>query len=687
MARPVFGRWDRPEEGGPRLAHLDRDRRARRGGPADPARFDALYRKYLAQVYSYAYYELGDHHEAEDATERTFLAALANLDRFEERARPADGEGASTFRVWLFQIARNVVAERRRRRRRRPEAPLEAAATVADPLDVEATPCRRDEAAAAWRAVGAAARRSAPGGRPALRRRDVDRRDRRRPRPLRGRRPGPHPSRRCAPSRATSTTGRGDRRAAGAAADGGEVDALVTDRYLESLLAAHARGADAARRRSTAGPTARPADGRPARPRPAALPPVVPVRGGARRAARRARPRMRLPVAAGGEGPIVAAARPRSVARRPGATSRDRAAGRPRPAIGRPLLIGGALTSAALSLAGAAYVAWRRDRPPADRRWPAPSARSPGRGSTDADQAAVVPRPPRRLPARPLDEVPVLRGDAVQQAARQGSSGSARTAATTSGSRPRPGSSSSLDPGTCVERDAGLQSVDPLGFVDQKAYPDRLAAAQIATGMRDAAVWGTATIDGRPVAICVMDFGFMGGSMGAVVGEKVTRAAEHALAARMPLVVVCASGGARMQEGTLALMQLAKTLAALERLRGAGVPFLSVLSDPTTGGVFASFAAVGDVNIAEPNALIGFAGARVSAGTIAQELPAGFQRSEFLFEHGFVDRVVPRSELRDELARLLRLLPGRGAEAGRRCPALRPARRCDLERLPADARS
>ena len=155
----------------------------------------------------------------------------------------------------------------------------------------------------------------------------------------------------------------------------------------------------------------------------------------------------------------------------------------------------------------------------------------------------------------------------------------------------------------------------------------------------------------------------MGGSMGAVVGEKVTRAAEHALAARVPLVVVSASGGARMQEGTLALMQLAKTLAAIERLRPAGVPFVSILSDPTTGGVFASFAAVGDVNIAEPNALIGFAGARVTAGTIAAELPPGFQRSEFLFEHGFVDRVVARPELRDELAGLLRLLPVRGSLA------------------------
>jgi acetyl-CoA carboxylase carboxyl transferase subunit beta len=213
-----------------------------------------------------------------------------------------------------------------------------------------------------------------------------------------------------------------------------------------------------------------------------------------------------------------------------------------------------------------------------------------------------------------------------------------------------------LDHGSFAERDAGLESEDPLGFVDQKTYPDRIAAAQLATGMRDAAVWGTGTIDGRPVVLCVMDFGFMGGSMGAVVGEKVTRAAEHALATRLPLFIASASGGARMQEGTFSLMQLAKTVGAIERLRAAGVPFLSLLSDPTTGGVFASFAVLGDINVAEPNALIGFAGARVSAGTIAQELPPGFQRSEFLFEHGFLDRVVHRSELRSEISSLLRYL-------------------------------
>ncbi|HEU4671859.1 MAG TPA: acetyl-CoA carboxylase, carboxyltransferase subunit beta [Candidatus Limnocylindrales bacterium] len=213
-----------------------------------------------------------------------------------------------------------------------------------------------------------------------------------------------------------------------------------------------------------------------------------------------------------------------------------------------------------------------------------------------------------------------------------------------------------LDPGSWEERDAGVQSLDPLGFVDQKPYADRLAAARSSTGLRDAAVWGLGRIGGHAVAICVMDFGFMGGSMGSVVGEKVTRAAEAALAERLPLVIVAASGGARMQEGTLSLMQLAKTMAAIERLRAARVPFLSVMSDPTTGGVFASFAAVGDVNLAEPHALIGFAGARVSANTTGEQLPPGFQRAEFLFAHGFVDRVVQRSELRDELSLLLRYL-------------------------------
>jgi acetyl-CoA carboxylase carboxyl transferase beta subunit len=213
-----------------------------------------------------------------------------------------------------------------------------------------------------------------------------------------------------------------------------------------------------------------------------------------------------------------------------------------------------------------------------------------------------------------------------------------------------------LDPDTFREQDAGLESVDPLGFVDQKPYPERLEAAKTTTGLRDAAVWGTGAIGGRRVAIVVMDFAFMGGSMGSVVGEKVARAAEFALSERVPLVTVAASGGARMQEGTLSLLQLAKTCAAIGRLRDGGVPYISVMTDPTTGGVFASFAALGDVNLAEPGALIGFAGARVSAGTIAESLPPGFQRAEFLLEHGFVDDVVPRHRLRERVVQLLAYL-------------------------------
>ena len=213
-----------------------------------------------------------------------------------------------------------------------------------------------------------------------------------------------------------------------------------------------------------------------------------------------------------------------------------------------------------------------------------------------------------------------------------------------------------LDRDSFREQDANLESVDMLGFVDQKPYPERLEAARATTGIRDAAVWGPGTIAGTRVVACVMDFAFMGGSMGTVVGEKVTRAGEHALEERLPLIVVASSGGARMQEGTLSLMQLAKTCAALGRLGEGGVPFISVLTDPTTGGVFASFAALGDVNIAEPKALIGFAGARVAAGTIAEELPEGFQRAEFLYEHGFVDLVVPRARLRETILGLLRYM-------------------------------
>jgi acetyl-CoA carboxylase carboxyl transferase subunit beta len=214
-----------------------------------------------------------------------------------------------------------------------------------------------------------------------------------------------------------------------------------------------------------------------------------------------------------------------------------------------------------------------------------------------------------------------------------------------------------IDPGTFEERDAGLESVDRLGFHDDRPYAVRLEASQLKTGLRDAVVWGVGDIDGRRVAIGIFDFRFMGGSMGSVVGEKLARCFETALAERIPAIVVSASGGARMQEGTLSLMQLAKTTAPLVRLDEAGVPFISILTDPTTGGVLASFASLGDVILAEPKALIGFAGARVASGTVGEEIPEGFQSAEFLLAHGFVDAVVPRPELRATLSRLLRLLP------------------------------
>ena len=232
-----------------------------------------------------------------------------------------------------------------------------------------------------------------------------------------------------------------------------------------------------------------------------------------------------------------------------------------------------------------------------------------------------------------------------------------------------------VDGGSFVERDADLQPVDALGFVDLKAYPDRLMAAQLSTGLRDAAVWGKAAIGGTPVSLCVMDFGFIGGSMGSVVGEKVARAGEAALADRVPLIIVSSSGGARMQEGTYSLMQLVKTMGVVERVKAARVPFISVMTDPTTGGVFASFAVVGDVNLAEPNALIRFAGDRVSGGTIGEELPAGYARAEFWFSHGFVDRIVPRAHLREEIVSLLGFLvapPLNGSGEPMAAPVSRP---------------
>jgi acetyl-CoA carboxylase carboxyl transferase subunit beta len=211
-----------------------------------------------------------------------------------------------------------------------------------------------------------------------------------------------------------------------------------------------------------------------------------------------------------------------------------------------------------------------------------------------------------------------------------------------------------LDDGEAVERFARVSPVDPLRFRDSKRYKDRLKTSQQAVGSRDAVVVVEGRLEGLPLVLAAMEYRFMGGSMGSVVGEKIARAAEIATDERKPLVVVSASGGARMQEGILSLMQMAKIAAALGRLRRARVPYLSVLTDPTTGGVTASFAMLGDLNIAEPGALIGFAGPRVIEQTIRQSLPEGFQRSEFLLAHGFLDMVVARDQLKPTLGRCLR---------------------------------
>jgi acetyl-CoA carboxylase carboxyl transferase subunit beta len=204
--------------------------------------------------------------------------------------------------------------------------------------------------------------------------------------------------------------------------------------------------------------------------------------------------------------------------------------------------------------------------------------------------------------------------------------------------------------------DADISSTDPLKFVDLKPYSSRLKQAQEDTGLKDAIINAHGKLQGRPVVASVMEYAFIGGSMGAVVGEAITRAVERSADMRAPLIIVSASGGARMMEGVISLMQLAKISAALARLDKAKVPFISLLTDPTTGGVTASFAMLGDLNIAEPGALIGFAGPRVIEQTIRQKLPAGFQRSEFLLEHGMLDAVVPRKQLKPYIARALEFM-------------------------------
>lgn len=215
------------------------------------------------------------------------------------------------------------------------------------------------------------------------------------------------------------------------------------------------------------------------------------------------------------------------------------------------------------------------------------------------------------------------------------------------------------DPDSFRQLSGRVFPVDPLEFTDTEPYVERLRRAQKKTGRPDAILTGSATIHGLPVTLAVMDFAFSGGSMGSVVGEEISRAAEHAAQTRTPLVLVAASGGARMQESALSLMQMAKTTVALEGLTERGVPYVSILTDPTTGGVTASFATIADVIVAEPGALIGFAGPRVIQQTIRQSLPEGFQRAEFLLDHGMVDDVVDRREHRRYLARLLGVLTRR----------------------------
>jgi acetyl-CoA carboxylase carboxyl transferase subunit beta len=210
-----------------------------------------------------------------------------------------------------------------------------------------------------------------------------------------------------------------------------------------------------------------------------------------------------------------------------------------------------------------------------------------------------------------------------------------------------------LDDDAWTEHDAELTSSDPLEFVDTKPYAQRLKDARHKLGMNDAIITAEGTLGGRPVICCSMEFGFIGGSMGAVVGEKVARAIELSLAHKRPLIIVSCSGGARMMEGVVSLMQLAKVSAALAKLDEARIPFISILTDPTTGGVTASFAMLGDLNIAEPEALIGFAGPRVIEQTIRQKLPEGFQTAEFLLDHGFLDAVVPRMQLKPYVSQAL----------------------------------
>jgi len=216
-----------------------------------------------------------------------------------------------------------------------------------------------------------------------------------------------------------------------------------------------------------------------------------------------------------------------------------------------------------------------------------------------------------------------------------------------------------LDEGSFRESDAGMTAVDPLGFKGVATYEDRLKTYRKKTGLIDAVITGSGTLEGIPVGLAVMDFSFLAATMGSVVGEKITRIIEASTKAKRPVIIVCASGGARMYEGVLSLMQMAKTSGALARHSEAGLPYIAVLTNPTTAGVMASFATLGDIALAEPKAMIGFAGPRVIRETTHQELPAGFQTAEFLLEHGLIDEIVPRSRMRQTIITILGNLTGK----------------------------
>ncbi|MBU1700503.1 MAG: acetyl-CoA carboxylase, carboxyltransferase subunit beta [Candidatus Eisenbacteria bacterium] len=241
-----------------------------------------------------------------------------------------------------------------------------------------------------------------------------------------------------------------------------------------------------------------------------------------------------------------------------------------------------------------------------------------------------------------------------------------------------------VDPDSFKEMFSNIRSTDPLEFRDSKRYADRLKAATATDPSAEAIISGCAQINRHPVAIGFMNFSFLGGSMASAVGERVSRLIQYSLKERIPLIIVSCSGGARMQEGALSLMQMAKTCAQLARLDDAGLPFISILTDPTTGGVTASFASLGDINIAEPNALIGFAGPRVIEQTINQELPPGFQRSEFLLEHGMIDAIIPRTLMREKLSTLLGLFYDSGSMQSLLAPSGKDQEGV-AEEMPSDA--